>query len=411
MRIKLAAGVALVAALVLVAGAAAHPFDASPDHGFGGPPRGGPGHGRGAWFADVCDQAVFIEAACSAEVVTDANGSPLASSSPPATALGPAKLRSAYGLTSFGGSSSQTIGIVDAYDDPNAESDLGVFSGQYGLPSCTTANGCFRKVSQTGTTRYPRSNSGWALEISLDIETAHGVCPSCKILLVEASSASMSSLGASVNEAVKLGATEVSNSYGGGESSLDPSYDSAYFNHPGVAITVSSGDSGYGVEYPAASRYVTAVGGTTLNTNASGGWVSETAWSSGGSGCSRYDAKPSWQTDTGCSRRTVADVSADADPNTGAAVYDSVPYSGQSGWFQVGGTSLSSPLIAAVYALAGNASTFNYASYVYGHASSSTLHDVLSGSNGSCGGSYLCTAGSGYDGPTGLGSPNGVGGF
>ena len=408
MRIKVAAGVALAAALVLVAGAAAHPFDASPDRGFGGPPRGGPGHGRGAWFADVCDRAVFVEAACSAEVVTDASGSPLASSSPPATALGPDKLRSAYGLTSLSGSSSQTIGIVDAYDDPNAESDLGVFSTQYGLPSCTTANGCFRKVSQTGTTRYPRSNSGWALEISLDIETAHGICPGCKILLVEASSASMSSLGASVNEAVKLGATEVSNSYGGGESSLDTSYDSAYFNHPGVAITVSSGDSGYGVEYPAASQYVTAVGGTTLNLSGST-YVNETAWSSGGSGCSRYDAKPSWQTDTGCSRRTVADVSADADPNTGAAVYDSVPYSGQSGWFQVGGTSLSSPLIAAVYALAGNAASVTYGSYPYSHVSS--LHDVLAGSNGSCSGSYLCTAGSGYDGPTGLGSPNGVGGF
>ena len=410
MRIKLAVGVALCAALVLVAGAAAHPFDAGPDHGWGGPPRGGPGHGRGAWFSDVCDAVVLGDAACGALVVTDANGAPLASSSPPATAYGPAQFHGAYHLpTTSPGSTPPTIAIVDAYDDPNAEADLGVYDTQYGLPACTTANGCFRKVSQTGTTRYPRSNSGWALEISLDIETAHQTCQNCKILLVEASSSSMTNLGASVNEAVKLGATVISNSYGGGESSADTSYDSAYFNHPGVAITVSSGDSGYGVEYPAASRYVTAVGGTTLNLGAGNTYGGETAWSSGGSGCSRYDAKPSWQTDAGCSRRTVADVSADADPNTGAAVYDSVPYSGQSGWFQVGGTSLASPLIAGVYGLAGNATSVTYGSYPYSHASS--LNDVKSGSNGSCGGSYLCTAGNGYDGPTGLGSPNGVGGF
>jgi subtilase family serine protease len=410
MRIKLAAGVAFCAALVLVAGAAAHPFDVGPDHAWGGPPRGGPGHGRGAWFSDVCDAVVLGDAACGALVVTDANGAPLASSSPPATAYGPAQFHGAYNLpTTSSASTAPTIAIVDAYDDPNAEADLGVYDTQYGLPACTTANLCFRKVSQTGTTRYPRSNSGWALEISLDIETAHQICQNCKILLVEASSSSMSNLGASVNEAVKLGATVVSNSYGGGESSADTSYDSAYFNHPGVAITVSSGDSGYGVEYPAASRYVTAVGGTTLNLGSGNTYGSESAWSSGGSGCSRYDAKQSWQTDAGCSRRTVADVSADADPNTGAAVYDSVPYSGQSGWFQVGGTSLASPLIAGVYALAGNAASVTYGSYPYSHTS--WLHDVTSGSNGSCSGSYLCTAGSGYDGPTGLGSPNGVGGF
>ena len=408
MRIKLAAGVAVAAALVLVAGAAAHPLDAGPDRGFG-PPHGGPGHGRGAWFNDVCNSPLPGEAACGALVVTDANGSPLASSSPPASAYGPTQFHTAYSLPATG-SSAQTIAIVDAYDDPNAESDLAVYDSQYGLPQCTTSNGCFRKVSQTGTTRYPRSNSGWALEISLDVQTAHEICQSCKILLVEASSSSMTNLGTAENEAVKLGATVISNSWGGGESSSESSYDSAYFNHPGVAITVSSGDSGYGVEYPAASRYVTAVGGTTLNLGANSAYGSETAWSSGGSGCSRYESKQSWQTDAGCARRTVADVAADADPNTGAAVYDSVPYSGQHGWYQVGGTSLASPLIAGVYALAGNAASVTYGSYPYS-APVGSLHDVLSGSNGSCGGSYLCTAGSGFDGPTGLGSPNGTGGF
>ena len=406
MSIKLAAGVAIVVALVLAAGAAARPLDGGPGSG-NGHPRGGPGHGRGAWFNDVCDANGPSDAVCGALVVTDANGDPLASSSPPATAYGPAQFHGAYNLPTTS-AAAPTIAIVDAYDDPNAESDLGVYDAQYGLPACTTANHCFSKVSQTGTTRYPRSNSGWALEISLDVQTAHEICQNCKILLVEASSSSMTNLGAAVNEAVRLGATVVSNSYGGGESSSDTSYDTAYFNHPGVAITVSSGDSGYGVEYPAASRYVTAVGGTTLNLTGNV-YGSESAWTGGGSGCSRYDAKQSWQADTGCSRRTVADVSADADPNTGAAVYDSVPYSGQHGWYQVGGTSLSAPLIAGVYALAGNATSVTYGSYPYSHTAG--LNDVASGSNGSCSGSYLCTAGTGYDGPTGLGSPNGTTGF
>jgi subtilase family serine protease len=404
MRLRIAGGVAVCAALVLAAGAAARPLDGGQGNGH---PGGGPGQGHGAWFNRVCDAASTGDASCSSFVVTDANGTPLASSSPPPGAYGPAQFTSAYSLPSATAGSGQTIAIVDAYDDPNAESDLAVFSSQYGLPPCTTSNGCFRKVNQSGGTRYPRANSGWALEISLDVQTAHGICPNCKILLVEASSATMANLGTAVNRAVSLGATVVSNSYGGNEYSSETSDESAYFNHPGVAITVSSGDSGYGVQFPAASRYVTAVGGTTLNLNADGSWKSETAWSGSGSGCSAYVTKPTWQTDTGCGRRTVADVSADADPNTGAAVYDSVSYQGQKGWFQVGGTSLAAPLIAGVYALAGN--VVSYGSDPYGHTSS--LHDVTSGSNGSCGGSYLCTAGTGYDGPTGLGSPKGTGGF
>jgi subtilase family serine protease len=179
------------------------------------------------------------------------------------------------------------------------------------------------------------------------------------------------------------------------------------------------------VEYPAASQYVTAVGGTTLATASnSRGW-SETAWSDAGSGCSSYEPKPSWQKDTGCAKRTVADVSADADPNSGLGVYDTYNNCGSSstcdtlieegiaegldGWAQVGGTSLSSPLIASVYALAGNTASTTYGSYPYSHTSS--LFDVTSGSNGSCGGSYLCTSGAGYDGPTGLGTPDGTAAF
>jgi subtilase family serine protease len=205
----------------------------------------------------------------------------------------------------------------------------------------------------------------------------------------------------------------VSNSWGGGEFSGETTFDT-HFSTANKPITFSSGDSGYGVEYPAASQYVTAVGGTTLRVNADNSYKSEAVWTGAGSGCSALEPKPTWQKDAGCIRRTVADISADADPNTGAAVYDSVPYQGASGWFQVGGTSLASPLIAAVYALAGNAAGIGDAQYVYGHATygaSGTLHDVTSGSNGSCGGSYLCTGKTGYDGPTGRGTPRGTGGF
>ena len=236
---------------------------------------------------------------------------------------------------------------------PNIESDLANYNAYYGLPPCTTANGCFEKVNQTGGTFYPIKDPGWALEIALDVETAHAICQNCKILLVEATSATTANLFAAENEAVKLGATAISNSWLTSEYANE-TVDDVNFNHPGVAITASSGDNGYGVGYPAASRYVTAVGGTTLALGSGGSYGGESAWSGSGSGCSAYEPKPAWQTDTGCARRSVADVSADADPNTGAAVYDTVSYFGQTGWFQVGGTSLSSPLVASVFALTGN---------------------------------------------------------
>ncbi|MFF4910461.1 S53 family peptidase [Streptomyces sp. NPDC001260] len=331
---------------------------------------------------------------------------------------GPTNLQSAYGLTSAAASngSGETIAIVDAYNDPNAESDLATYRSYYGLSACTTANGCFKKVSQTGsTTSLPSSDAGWSEEISLDLDMASAVCPKCNILLVEATSATMANLGKAVNEAVTLGAKYVSNSYGGSESSSDTSYDSSYFNHPGVAITVSAGDSGYGAEYPAASRYVTSVGGTALKTSSTTrGWT-ETVWKTSstegtGSGCSSYDTKPSWQTDTGCSKRTISDVSAVADPATGVSVYDS--YGVTAGWYTFGGTSASAPIIAAVYALAGTPSSSSYpASFPYTKAGTSALNDVTSGNNGSCSTTYLCTAQTGYDGPTGWGTPEGVSAF
>jgi subtilase family serine protease len=359
-----------------------------------------------------CDSGPQVGVAhCNLTVLADAHNRPFAAAGP--TGYGPPDLVSAYALDASRGTG-QTIAIVDAYDDKTAEADLGVYRSHYGLPACTTANGCFTKVNQAGVRgSYPANNVGWALEISLDLDMASAICPNCRILLVEATSNANANLYAAVDTAARLGANVISNSYGGPEAASE-TVDDAHFNHPGVAITVSSGDAGYGVEYPAASRYVTAVGGTTL-TRAGAGW-SESAWSKAGSGCSAYEPKPSWQTDTGCARRSVADVSAVADPNTGVAVYDSNCNALQQllgqcfkGWGTVGGTSASAPIVAGVYALAGNAGSVTYGSAPY--ANPGALHDVTTGSNGSCAGSYLCTARPGYDGPTGLGTPNGIGAF
>ncbi|WP_019058298.1 putative Ig domain-containing protein [Streptomyces prunicolor] len=326
--------------------------------------------------------------------------------------LSPANLHSAYALPSTGGSG-LTVAVVDAYNDPNAASDLATYRSNFGLSACTVASGCFKQVSQTGsTTSLPTNDTGWAGEEALDIDMVSAVCPNCNIILVEASSATDSDLGTAENEAVALGAKFVSNSWGGSESSSQTSEDTSYFKHPGVAITVSSGDEGYGAEYPATSQYVTAVGGTALSTSSSTrGWT-ESVWKTSstegtGSGCSSYDAKPSWQTDTGCTKRMEADVSAVADPATGVAVYDTY---GGSGWAVYGGTSASSPIIAGVYALAGTPGSSDYpAKYPYSHTSN--LYDVTSGNNGTCSTSYFCTAGTGYDGPTGWGTPDGTAAF
>jgi subtilase family serine protease len=360
--------------------------------------------------AKVCPGAASGDARCHALVRVDEAAQPLATGAP--SGYGPTDLRAAYNLAAAAtnNGATQTIAIVDAYDDGNAESDLAVYRSTYGLPPCTTANGCFRKVDQNGGTNYPRGDVGWAEEISLDLDMASAICPKCKILLVEAKTNAFTNLAAAVDRAAAMGATVISNSYGGSEFSSETSstYESHY-NHPGVAVTVSSGDNGYGAEFPASSRYVVAVGGTHLTrAGTARGWA-ETAWDGAGSGCSAYVPKPSWQTDAGCARRTVADVAAVADPNTGVAVYDTFRLH-PGGWLVFGGTSVSAPIIAAVYALAGNAGSSSYpASLLYAHRSS--LYDVTSGSNGSCGGSYLCTAVSGFDGPTGLGTPNGTGAF
>ncbi len=358
----------------------------------------------GSSNAQVCPgPASAGDARCHARVVTDKGGSPSTTVLP--AGLSPAQMQAAYNLPSATAGAGMTVAIVDAYNDPNIESDLAVYSSTYGLPPCTTQNGCFKKVNQIGGGSYPGTNAGWSLEIALDVETVHATCPQCRILLVEASSNSFANLLVAEDYAT-ANAQAVSNSWGGNEfsSETSASYD-GHFNRPGVAITVSSGDSGYGAEYPAASRYVTAVGGTSLKMSGTT-VVSESAWGGAGSGCSAYEAKQLWQTDPGCGdHRTIADVSAVADPNTGAAVYDSVRYSGRAGWFKVGGTSLASPLVAAVYALSGNTGTSATPANSLPYMNLSGIRDIVGGSNGSCGGSYLCTALVGYDGPTGLGSP------
>lgn len=325
--------------------------------------------------------------------------------------FGPADLQAAYNLPKDGGKGA-TVAIVDANDDPNAEKDLATYRSQYGLPECSTSNGCFKKIDQDGGSNYPTPDAGWAGEISLDVDMVSAACPQCHILLVEAKSANMDDLGAAVNQAVKQGAKYVSNSYGGGEDSNDAAADDKYFKHPGVALTVSSGDSGYGVEFPASSQYVTAVGGTSLKKDSSTRGYSESVWGTSaggegaGSGCSKFDAKPSWQKDTGCAKRSVADVAAVADPATGLAVYDSYQ---ANGWNVYGGTSASAPFVAGVYALAGTPGAGDTpASYPYAHPDK--LNDVTDGANGSCA-DYQCKAGKGYDGPTGLGSPNGTAAF
>lgn len=336
-------------------------------------------------------------ARCNAIIVTDSSNKPLATSTP--QGYGPAAFKAAYGARN---TSTAHLAVIVAYDAPNIAGDLTTFSKAFGLsplPNCTssTQSDCFEKLSQHDTTSYPATNRSWSVEASLDVEAAHGMCPGCRISLIEASSPSISNLSAAVDQAVAIGAQVISNSYGGNETTTETQYDK-HFNRPGTTMVVSSGDSGYGTNYPAASRFVVAVGGTTLKMNGAK-VASETAWNGAGSGCSRFETKPSWQHDNKCATRAVADIAADADPSTGAAVYDSYGVSGRSGWFTVGGTSLAAPLVAGMLAASGNAS--NQPSNLYG-SSANAIRDIISGNNGSCP-TYLCRASAGYDGPTGLG--------
>jgi hypothetical protein len=357
----------------------------------------------------------------------------------------PADLQSAYNLvsslsamTKIGGA---TIAVVNAYDDPYAASDLATHrstmsaatdpsTGLTGtaippLCSSTVTSGCvhFTKVNQSGGTSYPRGNTGWGEEISLDLDMISAICPDCNITLVEASSSSFSNLDAAVAYAKSLHPAAVTNSYGGSEFSSETSYNGTYsYSSSGgpTAVTAATGDSGYGVEFPAASPNLTAVGGTSLTYSGTGtslAWNPQTVWSGAGAGCSAYEAMPTWQDTSAfdlpgvCTSRQVGDVSAVADPNTGVAVYDTY---GESGWMVFGGTSASTQIVGAMYGLAagGGAEQPSPAGLYRGAG----VVPVTSGSDGSCGGTYLCQAGtgqlsSGYAGPVGVGVPDGIGAF
>jgi subtilase family serine protease len=317
------------------------------------------------------------------------------------TGLSPATIKSVYGFsTSPTAGANKTIAIVDAFDNPKAEQDLNTFSQQFGLPACTTANGCFKKVNQTGGTRYPRADQGWALEIALDIQWAHAIAPGAKILLVEASSNSFANLLAAVDYAAAH-ANYVSMSWGGSEFSSEAGYDS-HFGTSGVSFFASSGDSGLPASWPSASPNVISVGGTTLNF-VGGSFSSETGWSGSGGGCSAHEIATSAQSkfatyaQVNCAgKRATPDVSLDADPASGVSVYDSYGYNGRKGWFTVGGTSASAPMWAARSAVSGQVVN---ASYVYG--GSITYRDITSGNNGAA-----CL--DGYDLVTGRGSWTGT---
>jgi subtilase family serine protease len=360
-------------------------------------------HLTGLHAQRVCATATAGHATCFAKVLVDKAGAVPNATAPLGTALSPAQVRAAYSLNGTSGAG-RTVAIVDAYGYPNLERDLGIYRAQYGLPACTTANGCLKVMNQTGGTSLPRTNVGWAQEQALDLDAVSATCPDCKIVMVQASTNSLANLAAAVNKAAQQpGVVAISNSYGGGDSAENSAY-----NHPGIAITASTGDAGFkGGSYPASSAFVTAVGGTSLKMSGTTR-VSETAWSGAGSGCSTVIAQPSFQTTavTGCAKRAIADVSAAADPNTGGLSVYAPTNAKSSSWSQFGGTSESAPIIASVYALAGSGLS-NATPYSH----TAALHDITSGSNGTCTPTQWCNARAGWDGPTGLGTPNGTGAF
>jgi hypothetical protein len=318
--------------------------------------------------------------------------------------LSPADLRAAYGLQQIqpGELSGGTIGIVDAFNDPNAYSDMTVYRETYGLPPCKEATECFVKVNQKGErSNFPANEAHWSEEISLDLDMASAICPSCRIVLAEATTNTFENLVTAEKAAELEGAVVISDSWGSEEFAGETSWDK-YFNHPPVPTVVAAGDIGNQATYPATSRYTVAVGGTTLEKDSSvpRGW-SEEVWGGSGGGCSAYESKPSWQSDPGCANRTDNDVSAVAATSTPVSVYDSFE---REGWTLFGGTSVATPIVASLEALGGEEMRAAAAEEFYAHPGA--LFDVTVGSNGSCGGSYLCTAKPGYDGPTGNGTPD-----
>lgn len=363
--------------------------------------------GRPSQLAPVC--ASGAGARCSAFVAVDHGGRPLATGSP--TGFNPPDFWFSYQLPPQTASSwtwnGQTVALVDAFDDPAAEADLNTYRSQFGLPPCTTANGCLVKVNERGTNHYPRFDELWAFEISIDTQMVSALCADCRILLIEVKSQSFKDEFAGVDEAYTLGADEISLSWGTDEFAGETAYDQHFRqrNSGGhaVAVTAATGDSGYPhLWYPAASPDVTAVGGSSL--------PGDYAWDDAGSGCSPYEPQPTWQSALpeiagACNGRAGADVAFNS---AAMSVYDSAGFQGRTGWMAASGTSVSTPAIAAIYALAGNASTVVAGSYPYSHRDS--LFDVTQFPNTTCA-NALCGPGPGWDGPTGVGTPRGTAGF
>jgi subtilase family serine protease len=319
------------------------------------------------------------------------------------TGLSPSQIKNAYKLPATGGAG-ETVAIVDAYASNTVASDLNTFSSKFGLPQCTVTNKCFQQVPMNS---HVQVNTGWALEEALDVEWAHAIAPQATIMLVEARSASGTDLLSAINYArTKPGVTQVSMSWGGGEFYGEQTYDTDFISTTGIHFFASAGDSGSSVDWPAVSPNVISVGGTTLNLNQNGSVASELAWSGSGGGVSAYEPEPAYQTPLITNtngRRAVPDVSYDADPATGVAVYDSTRYAGQAGWFQVGGTSAGAPQWAAIDALGGTVSSSKLYTDAAGANYATYFRDITSGTNGNCG--IICTARTGYDEVTGLGTP------
>jgi subtilase family serine protease len=366
-------------------------------------------------FIEACPTMVFGEGRCLTLGLKDTTLAPLSEAGVygAVRGWGPAQLQAAYNITKDakdrpGG----LVALVEAGGDPHLAKDLAVYRKQFGLPPCDVASGCLRIVNQKGHVKpLPPVLDSWLAEQSLDVDMVSANCPNCKILVVEASTR----LGKAEETAARAQPIAISNSWGGPEFKGEKPSEHRLFEHPGIAITASSGDGGYGVIFPSAANTVTSVGGTSLYTAKNSRGYTETVWAGAGSGCSHYIPETTWQAPIekklgGCTNRIDSDVSYVANPLTGVAVYESIPGDGEpAGWQVWGGTSVGSPAIAAIYALSGN-TPGTPASIAYAHPHD--LYDVTKGSNGSCKPyNYLCNGEKGYDGPTGLGTPNGLGAF
>jgi len=379
-------------------------------------------------FASACNDVKPGVANCTLKIVTDERGEPRAFHASAIAGFTPLQLAKAYNLPAVAGGL-PIIAVVAAFGDPNVASDLKIYSRQFGLTLLPNCHGpvaqsgvpCLQAVNGNGGKKLP-SGTSWAAVYALDAELAHGLCPNCSLLLVEAKSNAQKNLYKAVNTAAALGANTIALSWAVQEYKKEASDDAKYFTHPGVAIVATSGSGTYQsctpftttLCFPASSPHVTAVGGTSLFLNEDGTYNSEIADIADSNGCAAYEPKPDWQPDLGgCSRRTTADVAFDADPNTGVAIFNSAGCNkGKDCWFEVGGTAVGAPAIAAVYALAGLVPGDTFGSEIpYESGNASNLHDITSGSDGTCDPSYLCTAEPGYDGPSGLGTPNGTGAF